>query len=225
MARIKQAFKKNLLAGLLVTIPAALTYIVLSFVITRLDEAMAPVVIKLFGEAGLQWVEKSYVPGLGFLLLVLMIIFVGLFATNFIGRKIMRTGEKLVKKIPFVRVIYTSIKKVIDTISQTETPTFQKMVLLTYPRPPLKTLGIVCCDTKGEIAQHPKTENDLVNVFVPTSPNPTTGFLLMVPKKELSFLEMSVEDGLKMIISFGMVNPSADKEMLEEGDTAEKKAK
>ena len=101
-------------------------------------------------------------------------------------------------------MIYTSIKKVVHTVSETETPSFQSMVLLTYPRPPLKALGIVCGNTKGEILE--KSSEEAVNVFVPTSPNPTTGFLLMVARKDLVFLEMSVEEGLKMIISFGMVN-------------------
>jgi uncharacterized membrane protein len=152
----------------------------------------------------MQWMEKYPVPGLGFVLLMIFIILVGLFATNFFGKQVVLAGELILHKIPFVRVIYTSIKKVVDTLSQSETPTFEKMVLLTYPREPLKTLGIVCCDTKGEIASH--TDGGSVNVFVPTSPNPTTGFLLMVPREKLDVLEMSVEDGLKMIISFGMVN-------------------
>ena len=201
----KKAFKKNLIAGLLVTIPAGLTYMILSFVITRVDRAMAPAIKGIFGPQGLDLMEEWYVPGMGFLLLGLFIIGVGLFGTNFIGKKIVALGEKFLHKIPVVRVIYTSIKKVVDTISLAETASFQKMVLITYPREPLKTLGIVCCNT-------PENINDLsgekmLNVFVPTSPNPTTGFLFMVPEKDAIAMEMSVEEGLKMIISFGMTNP------------------
>lgn len=207
MHKLKNAIKKNLLAGLLVTVPAALTYIVLSFVITRVDRAMEPVTAKLLGPSGLRIMEEYHIPGMGFLLILLFIIFVGLFATNFLGRKVVETGEWVLHRIPFVRVIYTSIKKVVDTLSQAETLTFQKMVLVTYPRPPLKALGIVCCDTKGEIVD--RVHPGISNVFVPTSPNPTTGFLLMVPQEELVSLDMSVEDGLKMIISFGMVNPAS----------------
>ena len=110
--------------------------------------------------------------------------------------------------IPVVRVIYTSIKKVVDTVSLTETPSFQKMVLVTYPRKPLKTLGIVCCDTPEGITEGEK----MLNVFVPTSPNPTTGFLFMLPEKDTQPLKMSVEEGLKMIISFGMTNPGSSPE-------------
>ena len=201
----KKALKKNLIAGLLVTIPAALTYMILSFVITRVDRSMKPVVIGVLGPQNIKLMEEWHIPGMGFVFLVLFIIAVGLVGTNFIGKKIVAMGEKLLHKIPVVRVIYTSIKKVVDTVSLTETPSFQKMVLITYPREPLKTLGIVCCDTPRGITEGEK----MLNVFVPTSPNPTTGFLFMLPEKDTQPLKMSVEEGLKMIISFGMTNPES----------------
>ena len=201
----KKAFKKNLIAGLLVTIPAGLTYMILSFVITRVDRAMAPAIEGIFGPQGLHLMQEWHIPGMGFLLLGLFIIGVGLFGTNFIGKKIVVMGENFLHKIPVVRVIYTSIKKVVDTLSLTETASFQKMVLITYPRKPLKTLGIVCCDTPNGIED--AADEKMLNVFVPTSPNPTTGFLFMIPEKDVIPMEMSVEEGLKMIISFGMTNP------------------
>ena len=206
----KKALKKNLIAGLLVTIPAALTYMILSFVITRADEAMKPVIAGILGVQNIKLMEEWHIPGMGFLFLILFIIAVGLVGTNFIGKKVVAMGEKILHKIPVVRVIYTSIKKVVDTVSLTETPSFQKMVLVTYPRKPLKTLGIVCCDTPEGITEGEK----MLNVFVPTSPNPTTGFLFMLPEKDTQPLKMSVEEGLKMIISFGMTNPDSLKEYL-----------
>jgi uncharacterized membrane protein len=199
----KKALKKNLIAGLLVTVPAALTYMILSFVITRVDKAMEPVIVGILGPQNLKLMDEWHIPGMGFLFLAIFIFAVGFVGTNFIGKKVVALGEKVLHNIPVVRVIYTSIKKVVDTVSLTETPTFEKMVLITYPREPLKTLGIVCCDTPGEIADGEK----MLNVFVPTSPNPTTGFLFMLPEKETTPLKMSVEEGLKMIISFGMTNP------------------
>ena len=204
----KKAMKKNLIAGLLVTIPAALTYMILSFVITRVDKGMKPVITGILGPQNIKLMEEWHIPGMGFVFLVLFIIAVGLVGTNFIGKKIVAMGEKLLHKIPVVRVIYTSIKKVVDTVSLTETPSFQKMVIITYPREPLKTLGIVCCDTPEGITKGEK----MLNVFVPTSPNPTTGFLFMLPEKDTQPLKMSVEEGLKMIISFGMTNPDSLKE-------------
>ena len=141
---LKKALKKNLIAGLLVTIPAALTYMILSFVITRVDKAMKPVVTGILGPQNIKLMEEWHIPGMGFLFLVLFIIAVGFVVTNFIVNKVVAVGEKILHNIPVVRVIYTSIKKVVDTVSLTETPSFQEMVLITYPREPLKTLGIVC---------------------------------------------------------------------------------
>jgi uncharacterized membrane protein len=204
----KKALKKNLIAGLLVTVPVALTYMILSFVITRVDKVMEPVIVRILGAQILNLMDEWHIPGMGFLFLAIFIIAVGFVGTNFIGKKVVALGERFLHKIPVVRVIYTSIKKVVDTVSLTETPTFEKMVLITYPREPLKTLGIVCCDTPGGITDGKK----MLNVFVPTSPNPTTGFLFMLPEKETQTLKMSVEEGLKMIISFGMTHPGAVEE-------------
>jgi uncharacterized membrane protein len=223
MKKFKRAIKKNMIAGLLITVPIALTYLILRFVVTNVDVWMEPVTTQLLGNTGMQFMEEYHIPGLGFLILMLFVAGVGVLGTNFMGRRLVKVGEQVLNKIPFVRVIYTSIKKVVDTISQTETPTFQKMVLLTYPRPPLKTLGIVCCDTRGEILS--RTGGDSINVFVPTSPNPTTGFLLMVDREDLQFMDMTVEEGLKMIISFGMVaaNKNGNPAELEEKNPAEEK--
>ena len=204
----KKALKKNLIAGLLVTVPAALTYMVLSFVITRVDKAMEPVIVGVLGPQNLKLMDEWHIPGMGFIFLAIFIFGVGFVGTNFIGKKVVALGEKVLHNIPVVRVIYTSIKIVVDTVSLTETPTFEKMVLITYPREPLKTLGIVCCDTPEGITDGEK----MLNVFVPTSPNPTTGFLFMLPEKETQPLKMSVEEGLKMIISFGMTHPDAGQE-------------
>jgi uncharacterized membrane protein len=204
----KKALKKNLIAGLLVTVPAALTYMILSFVITRVDKAMEPVIVGILGPQNLKLMDEWHIPGMGFIFLAIFIFAVGFVGTNFIGKKVVALGEKVLHNIPVVRVIYTSIKKVVDTVSLTEKHTFEKMVLITYPREPLKTLGIVCCDTPEGISEGEK----MLNVFVPTSPNPTTGFLFMLPEKETQPLKMSVEEGLKMIISFGMTHPDAGEE-------------
>ena len=202
---VKGTVKKNIIAGLLVTVPAALTYIILQFVITRIDGVMAPVVSQVIGQNGMKILSEYSIPGIGFLLLILFVFFIGLIATNLFGKKMFEFGELVLRKIPLVRVIYLTIKKVVDTISQSQTPTFEKMALITYPRSPLKTLGIVACDTKGMVLE--KVGKQSVNVFVPTSPNPTTGFIIAVPVEDVNFLEMTVEEGLKMIISFGVVSP------------------
>ena len=205
MQKIKGAIKKNIIAGLLVTVPVALTYIILEFMITRIDEMMVPVVSKIINEKAMENLSGYFVPGMGFLLLILFVFLIGLIATNIFGKKIFKLGELVLHKIPLVRVIYITIKKVVDTISQSETPTFERMALITYPRSPLKTVGIVACNTPDMVLK--MIGKRTVNVFVPTSPNPTTGFVIAVPIEDVNFLKMTVEEGLKMIISFGVVAP------------------
>jgi len=205
MKMIKGTIKKNIIAGLLVTVPVSLTYIVLKFVITRIDALVVPVVSKIIGEKAMENFNGYFVPGMGFLILIFFIFFIGLLATNFFGKKLFSFGELVLRKIPIVRVIYITIKKVVDTVSQSNESTFEKMALITYPREPLKTLGIIVCDTPDAVSRN--IEEPSVNVFVPTSPNPTTGFVIAVPIKDVDFLKMTVEEGLKMIISFGVVAP------------------
>ncbi len=205
MQKLKGAIKKNIIAGLLVTVPVALTYIILEFVITRIDEMMVPVVSKIISEKAMENFNGYFIPGMGFLLLVLFVFFIGLIATNIFGKKVFKFGELVLHKIPLVRVIYITIKKVVDMMSQSQTPTFEKMALITYPRSPLKTVGIVACNTPDMVFKMVGKRS--VNVFVPTSPNPTTGFVIAVPIEDVNFLKMTVEEGLKMIISFGVVAP------------------
>jgi uncharacterized membrane protein len=205
MKMIKGTIKKNIIAGLLVTVPVSLTYIVLKFVITRIDALVVPVVSKIIGEKAMENFNGYFVPGMGFLILIFFIFFIGLLATNFFGKKLFNFGELVLRKIPIVRVIYITIKKVVDTVSQSNESTFEKMALITYPRAPLKTLGILVCDTPDSVSKN--IEEPSVNVFVPTSPNPTTGFVIAVPIKDVDFLKMTVEEGLKMVISFGVVAP------------------
>ena len=205
MKMIKGTIKKNIIAGLLVTVPVLLTYIVLKFVITRIDALVVPVVSKIIGEKAMENFNGYFVPGMGFLILIFFIFFIGLLTTNFFGKKLFNFGELVLRKIPIVRVIYITIKKVVDTVSQSNESTFEKMALITYPRAPLKTLGIIVCDTPDAVSRN--IEEPSVNVFVPTSPNPTTGFVIAVPIKDVDFLKMTVEEGLKMVISFGVVAP------------------
>ena len=205
MKMIKGTIKKNIIAGLLVTVPVLLTYIILKFVITRIDALVVPVVSKIIGEKAMENFNGYFVPGMGFLILIFFIFFIGLLTTNFFGKKLFSFGELVLRKIPIVRVIYITIKKVVDTVSQSNESTFEKMALITYPRAPLKTLGIIVCDTPDAVSRN--IEEPSVNVFVPTSPNPTTGFVIAVPIKDVDFLKMTVEEGLKMVISFGVVAP------------------
>ena len=185
--------------------PAVLTLFLLSFVISGTDQLLAPVIIRMVQFTGIILPDNFSIPGLGFTVIVLLIFLIGLVTTNFFGRKVVASGDFLLNKIPLVRTIYISIKKIVETVSQTQTPSFKEVVLLDYPRPGLKGIGVVSCDTKEEIAECFKEK--MVNVFVPTTPNPTTGFLVMVPKEKVIRLDMPINDSFKMIFSVGLFNP------------------
>lgn len=207
MSGFKPFVKKNFLTGLLFTVPTALTFFLLSFAVSGTDRALAPLLARLAGAAGIAAPERFSIPGLGFAVIFLLIFLVGLSATNFLGKKLVAAGDRLVNRIPFVRTIYVAIKKIVTTVSQTQTLSFQQVALLDYPRPGLRGVGIVSCDTGGEIAQ--RLRQDMVSVFVPTTPNPTTGFLVMLPREQIIPLSIPVNDGFKMIVSVGMFNPPA----------------
>ncbi|MFQ5445234.1 MAG: DUF502 domain-containing protein, partial [Nitrospinales bacterium] len=202
---MKQALKKNFIAGLLVTIPVGLTYFLLSFIIKRVDKSFSPWITDLLRHVGVALPENFHIPGLGFVVIFLVIFLVGLLATNFIGRRVVALGDWLIHKMPVVRSIYQTIKKMVEIVTGPDFNAFNQVVLVEYPRPGLRGLGIVCSDTSGEIIQ--RLEDDLVNVFVPTAPNPTTGFLLALPRQSIIPLKMSVEDGIKMVLSLGIVVP------------------
>ncbi len=217
---IKTKIKKNIIAGLLVVIPTGLTYFLFSFVNSRLDESLVPVINNLILKTGIEIPNKFYLPGTGFFILFILIVIAGLFATNWYGKKFVSFGDIFVQRIPFVRNIYIAIKKLVVTFSETGTPKFQKAVVLDYPREGLQSLGIICCDTFGEIES--KLGGSFVNVFVPTTPNPTTGFTVILPKEKIIPLDFPVEQGLKMIVSVGMYNPEISKNQSKEPPPLEK---
>ena len=192
----KKSFKTYLLTGTIILLPLIITVYVLFFLFSMIDNLL----IDLFKTFGYQMI-----PGLGFALTVITVFFTGLIAQNVLGRKIIHYGEKFVLNIPLVKEIYNAIKQVIDAFSVQSKDAFQRVVLVEYPRKGLYALGFVTGVGAGEVQD--KTEETVVNVFLPTTPNPTSGFFLMIPKEDLVPLDMTVEEGIKMIISAGVVNP------------------
>jgi uncharacterized membrane protein len=144
-------------------------------------------------------------PGLGFLVTILSIFLVGLIATNVFGHKIIRLAETAFARLPVVKPVYNAARQIIDAFSARSSSVFQSVVMLEYPRRGIYALGFVTVEASPEV-QH-KTEREVLTVFLPTTPNPTSGFLLLVPREELTPLDMSVEDALKMVISGGVVVP------------------
>jgi uncharacterized membrane protein len=207
---LKNFFKKNLIAGLLVTLPIGLTVLILSFVINTLDQWMAPWIATIIVRMQLPLPEDFYLPGLGFGLVCLFVFLTGLLATNFFGKRMVQAGEYIMNNIPLVRGFYTTIKKMIDTVSQTSTNSFKELVLVQYPHRSLKMLGLVASETLEEVAA--RTGEDQINVFLPLLPNVTLGFFIIVPRSQVQTLNMDIESGMKFLMSFGIVDASSDKE-------------
>lgn len=145
------------------------------------------------------------VPGLGIVIILVLLTLVGFLAANFAGRALLRLGERIVARMPVVRSIYGALKQIFETVLAQSSTSFREVVLVEYPRHGIWALGFVTSSTRGEIQNI--TADEVVNVFLPTTPNPTSGFLLFVPRRDLVTLAMPVEDGIKMVISGGLVTP------------------
>ena len=130
---------------------------------------------------------------------------IGMFAAGFMGRFFIRLGEWFVAKMPLVSSVYSLLKQIFETVFSNKTQAFKKVVMLEYPRKGIWILGLVSADLQGEVEQ--KLPEDMVNVFIPTTPNPTSGFLIFVPKKDVIEMDMSVEEAIKFIVSGGLVEP------------------
>lgn len=187
--------------GVLVTAPVGITFYMAYNIILWIDGG----VNKLLPPKLLAYLPLS-VPGLGVIVLLISMVLVGMFAAGFVGKFFLRLGEWILKKMPLISSMYSLLKQVFETFLSDKNQAFSKVVLLEYPRKGLWILGLVSTDTEGEV----KTvlQQDMINVFIPTTPNPTSGFLIFVPKTEVVFLDMTVEESLKFIISGGIVAPS-----------------
>ncbi len=197
--------RRIFLAGLLVSLPLVITIVIFKFMFETLDSFLGPYVTQLLILMGVPIVKDFQLPGLGLITTVLILFLIGLFTTNFIGRKLLHIGEGLVAQIPVIRSVYTGAKQIIDTFASSGTKNFSKVVLVEYPRKGLFCLAFITGETTGEAPA--RIGEDLINIFLPTTPNPTSGFYLMVPRSDLIELNMTVEDGIKMLMSGGLVTP------------------
>ena len=188
--------------GILVTAPVAITlYMAYKFIvwIDRLVNQILPPQYK-FDE-----ILPFTIPGIGLVVLVLALILVGMFAAGFLGKFFLRLGEWIVYKVPLISSIYSVLKQIFETFFSTKTQAFSKVVMLEYPRKGIWILGFVSSELRGEVKE--KFAEEMLNVFIQTTPNPTSGFLIFVPKKDTIELDMKVEEGIKFVISGGLVEP------------------
>ncbi len=189
--------------GILVTAPVSITFYMAYKVIFWIDDGVGrllPPQLKSYYED-----LPFTIPGLGVVILIVSLILIGMFAAGFIGSFFVRLGDWMVKKMPVISGIYSLLKQVFETFLSNKSQAFSKVVLLEYPRKGIWILGFVSTATGGEVKRI--LDRNMVNVFIPTTPNPTSGFLIFVPKEDLVFLEMTVEEGLKFVISGGIVTP------------------
>ncbi len=186
------------LAGILVTAPISITLYLTYVFLTFIDSRVAQLIPQ-------EYYPSTAVPGIGLLIAIFFFILIGWFARNFLGRLVIRISEYFVHRMPVIRTLYGGIKQIFETIMATQSQAFREVVMLEYPRRGVWSIGFVTGQSEGEVQR--TTEEDTVNVFVPTTPNPTSGYLLFVPKKELKYLEMTVEEAAKLIVSAGIITP------------------
>ncbi|MBL6672613.1 MAG: DUF502 domain-containing protein [Alphaproteobacteria bacterium] len=198
MARFRSWF----LTGLLVTAPVLLTVYITWTAVQLIDNQVAGL---------LPWVSQNSftsLPGVGLIIGVVLITLIGAVAAGFLGRWIIRLGESILNRMPVVRSIYGAIKQILETVISTQSDAFREVILVEYPRRGMWVIGFVTGGTKEEVAR--RMDGEMVNVFVPTTPNPTSGFLLFCPRDEVIFMDMSVEDAVKLVVSGGIVTPPDD---------------
>lgn len=202
MAKLRNYF----LAGVVVTAPIAITTFIVWKFLEFLDEKITPFIPYSYN-------PNTYlpfnIPGFGLIITVVFFIVVGWFTRNFLGRLMVRWSEYIVERVPVINKIYVAIKHVMETITSSHSDAFKEVVMFEYPKKDIWVIGFVTGVSKGEVQE--KTSDETINIFVPTTPNPTSGFLLFIPKKDLIYMDMSVEEGIKLVVSGGIITPSEKK--------------
>jgi uncharacterized membrane protein len=196
--------RNYLLTGIIVAAPISITLFIVWQVVNFFDNTAERFIPARYN-------PETYLPfslpGLGMLFMLLVLILIGWFAAGFLGRSIMSWGESWLDRMPIVRSLYGTLKQIFETVLAQSSRSFREVVLIEYPRRDIWALGFVTGSAKGDIQEN--SAEPLLSVFLPTTPNPTSGFLLFVPERDVVHLDMTVEDGIKMVISSGIVAPPA----------------
>ena len=195
--------RRYVIAGLLVWVPILVTVLVVRFILDLMDQTLLllPASVRpetLFG---------VHIPGLGLVLAVLLLIFTGMLVSNIIGRSLVGLWEDLMNRIPFVRALYSGVKSFSTTILSNQGNSFKKVLLIEYPRKGIWSIGFQTAGDVPLISVH--TGEPQVCVFIPTTPNPTSGFIMMVPRSQVIELDMSIDAAMRMVVTLGVVVPTA----------------
>lgn len=200
-ARLRSSF----LTGLVVIAPVGLTIWLIWTVIGWIDGFVLPLVPQTMRPEHYIGINLR---GVGVVIFLVFTIFIGWIAKGLIGRSLIRWGESIVDRMPVVRSIYSGIKQISETVFAQSERSFEKACLIQYPRKDIWAIGFISTTAKGEIAKRAETTGELMSIFLPTTPNPTSGFLLFLPKEDVIELKMTVEEAAKLVISAGLVYPN-----------------
>jgi uncharacterized membrane protein len=198
LTKLFKELRRYLMAGLLIWLPLALTILIFLFLLRFADQALLLVPARYK-----EWLPP--VPGLGALLAVLILLFTGFLGANLLGQRMVRFYENVMHRIPLVRSVYGAIKHFAEIVFSESGTSFKKVMLIEFPRKGLYSICFLTSEDVREVQE--RTEDDVITVFMPTTPNPTTGFMMFVARKDTIELDMSVEEALKMVISLGVVVP------------------
>jgi len=202
--------RRYLVAGILVWAPLAVTYLLLKFAVNIMDRTLKWIPASYRPEVLLQQLlgadNPVHIPGLGIILALAVLLLTGVLAANFVGRAFVGGWESLMHRIPVVRSIYSAAKNFAEMVFSDSSQSFKNVLLIEYPRKGLYSLAFQTSTELGEVQG--RTGEEVVCCFVPTTPNPTSGFIIIVPKKDITVLDMDVDEALKMIISLGVVIPT-----------------
>jgi uncharacterized membrane protein len=201
--RVRRFGRRYLIAGLLVWVPILVTVLVVRFILGLMDQTLLLLPPSVRPEA----LFGVHIPGLGLLLAVLLLVFTGVLVSNIIGRSLVALWEELMNRIPFVRALYSGVKSFSTTILSNQGNSFKKVLLIEYPRKGIWSIGFQTAGDVPLISAH--TGEAQVCVFIPTTPNPTSGFIMMVPRSQAIELDMSIDAAMKMIVTLGVVVPAA----------------
>jgi len=184
--------RRDFLTGILVLVPLVATLLIFKWLFDAIDGILEPAVEAIFGRP---------IAGIGFGAIIVLIFLAGIFASNVIGRKVIQRAESLVEELPMVREIYNTFKQVLQSVILPHKGGFKDVALVEFPRPGMKTIGFVTNHIKDAAG------NKLVNVYIPTTPNPTSGYLEIIPEEDIVLIDMPIDEAIKMVVSGGMVSP------------------
>lgn len=206
-----KSFRNSLLAGIFVALPITVTVLLLMWLVKTLGAPVTDLIfIPIFNNLNSDFLDTAFGKGvmntISALIVVVFITLIGYLSTFFLGRLAINLSEAIIGKIPFANTIYKTVKQIVDTFSRQKKAVFQAAVLIEFPREGVYSVGFLTGEGRGELSE--KAGEELLNVFVPTTPNPTSGFLMLLKKEQVVTLDMSVSDAMKFIVSFGAVVPA-----------------